>query len=314
HPDGQTLYFMSKGWPGMGGFDLYYARKDSTGAWTRPKNLGYPINTGANEGALVVSLDGTTAYFATDKGSGEQDSAFPGRRGRTTDIYAFELYDEARPQPVTYVKARVTDARDGQALQAHASIVDLTDEAVHAESVTDSQGEFLICLPMGSEYALNVSKEGYLFHSENFALTAAATRQNPFLLEIELTPVPKGLESDPEIKLEPVVLRNVFFETGSAELKPKSRGELNRLVDLLRKNPDLQIRINGHTDEVGTEEDNQKLSEARAKAVFSYLIAEGISEQRLSYQGFGESMPIASNETEEGRRKNRRTEFEVINR
>lgn len=312
HPDGQTLYFMSDGHPSLGGFDLYLSRRQPDGSWGSPRNLGYPINTEANEGALIVSLDGSTAYFSTDR-AGVVDSLMPEDRKllrRSSDIYRFELYPEARPQPATYVKAIVREAVTRRPLSANVEFIKLKSGQIHLKAQTDEEGEFLAVLPIGEDYALNVSKPGYLFHSENFALSQAGSLTEPFLLEIELSPIPEPMAEIPAAK--PVILKNVFFETGSAELRPESTAELNRLKELLEENPGLKIRINGHTDEVGSEKDNQALSENRAKAVYDYLARQGISEERLQYKGFGESEPIATNETAEGRQMNRRTEFEVV--
>ncbi len=312
HPDGQTLYFMSKGHPGMGGFDLYYSRRQADGSWGKPQNMGYPINTDANEGALIVSLDGRTAYFASDKDPGTGQPHRDARGRKTTDIYAFELYPEARPQPVTYVKARVLDAATGNPLAARVEFFDLASEKSYASTLTGDAGEFLVCLPLGRDYALNVNRPHYLFHSENFALAGQTTLADPFLLEVELIPIPDAATTAAEEKSRPVVLRNVFFETGSAALKPVSRVELDRLAQLLTENPKMKIQINGHTDNVGSETDNQLLSENRAKAVYEYLLGQGIAAGRLRYKGFGESQPIDTNETEKGRQNNRRTEFEVV--
>ncbi|MCB0588644.1 MAG: PD40 domain-containing protein [Phaeodactylibacter sp.] len=312
HADGQTLYFMSDGHPGLGGFDLYFSRRQPDGTWSKPQNLGYPINTDANEGALIVSLDGKTAYFATDR-AGVVDSLMPDNRKllrRSSDIYSFELYPEARPRPATYVKAIVREAGTRRPLIAGVEIVRLKSGKPHVSAQTDEDGSFLAVLPVGEDYALNVSKPGYLFHSENFALSEAGSITEPFLLEIELSPIPEPTAEIPSAR--PVILKNVFFETGSAALLPESTTELNRLKGLLEDNPGLKVRINGHTDNVGSEEDNQALSENRAKAVYDYLVRNGISTERLQYKGFGESNPIATNETAEGRQQNRRTEFEVV--
>jgi outer membrane protein OmpA-like peptidoglycan-associated protein len=309
HPDGRSLYFMSKGHPGMGGFDLFLVRRKEDGTWSEPQNLGYPINTKGNEGALVVSLDGRTGYFASDR----LKEGKPATENRTTtDLYQFELYPEARPDPVTYVKAVVLDANSRLPLTAEVEFVDLSINEIHTAATTDSEGSFLVALPLGKDYALNVSRKGYLFHSENFALADKTSIDAPYLLEIELSPIPKNISSGEIAIAKPVVLRNVFFETGSAELKPASVVELNHLKKLLENNPDMKIRINGHTDNVGSDEDNQLLSQNRAKAVYDYLIGQSIRPDRLQYRGFGESRPIASNDTPEGRRQNRRTEFEVV--
>ncbi len=312
HPDGQTLYFMSDGHPGLGGFDLYLSRLQPDGSWGTPMNLGYPINTEANEGALIVGLDGRTAYFSTDR-AGLLDSLMPEDRKllrRASDIYSFELYPEARPRPATYVKALVRDAGTRRPLIAEVDFIKLKSGQSHVQAQTDEEGEFLVVLPEGEDYALNVSRPGYLFHSENFALSEAATFAEPFLLEIELAPIPEPTaEASPA---KPVILKNVFFETASATLRPESTAELNRLKALLEENPALKIRINGHTDNVGSEEDNLLLSENRAKAVYDFLARQGIAAGRLSYKGYGESKPIATNETAAGRQENRRTEFEVV--
>ena len=312
HPDGQTLYFMSDGHPGLGGFDIYFSRLQPDGSWGTPQNLGYPINTEANEGAFIVSLDGATAYFSTDR-AGVLDSLMPEDRKllrRASDIYSFELYPEARPQPVTYVKAIVREAGTRRPLIAEVDFIKLKSGQSHVQAQTDEEGEFLVVLPMGEDYALNVSKPGYLFHSENFALAEASSLTEPFLLEIELSPISEPTAGEPAAK--PVILKNVFFETASAALRPESTAELTRLKDLLEDNPGLAIRINGHTDNVGSEEDNQLLSENRAKAVYDFLVEKGIPEERLQYKGYGESKPIATNYTAEGRQQNRRTEFEVV--
>jgi len=305
HPDGRTLYFMSKGHPGMGEYDLFLSRRKDDGSWSTPQNLGYPINTQYNEGALIVSLDGKTAYFDTDKYGPTGKYQEMGN----ADLFRFDLHENARPSPTTYVQAKVKDALSKKPLEADISFVRLSDNETHLEAQTGRDGQFLTVLPLGEDYALNVSLPGYLFHSENFALREATSLDEPFLLEIFLSPIPKEEQAAPG---KPVVLKNVFFDTGSAELLPTSVSELDRLKQLLVDNPGLHIQINGHTDNVGSETDNQQLSEARAKAVHDYLINEGIAAERLQFKGFGEERPIADNETPEGRQLNRRTEFEVI--
>lgn len=310
HPDGRTLYFMSKGHPGIGGSDLFVAKRKDDGTWGEPKNLGYPINTKADESALVVSLDGTQAYFSMVESAKGMDLPFPTRAD--VNIYTFALPAQLRPDPVTYVQANVFDAETREPLIADVEFTDLKTGRLFAAAKTDQSGDFLVCLPLGSDYALNVNKEKYLFHSENFALAEQSSREEPYLLDIGLVPIPEATASEIPVKNQPVVLRNVFFETGSAALLPSSITELNRLKQLLEKNPQMHIRINGHTDNVGSEEDNFQLSERRARAVYNFLVENGIAEERLSYKGFGESQPIDTNETPEGRQRNRRTEFEVM--
>jgi len=316
HADGRTLYFMSEGHPGMGEFDLYQTTLREDGTFTEPKNLGYPINSKGNEGALCVSLDGKTAYFDSDRILLESEEEVTYSGNEVADLYAFELYPAIRPQPVTYVKASVTNAATNAILsEAQVEFIDLATGKMHSSSLTDWDGEFLTVLPVGKNYALNVRKQGFVFHSENFALQESKNLDEAFVLEIALQPIPETIAEvefeEVQPKSKPVVLKNIFFETASAKLRPESRTELERLQNLLTENPQLRIQINGHTDNVGAEEDNQQLSEARAKAVYDFLIENGIAERRLRYKGFGESQPIASNDSPDGRQQNRRTEFVV---
>lgn len=308
HEDGQTLYFTSRGHPGMGEQDIFLSRMQADNTWGTPQNLGYPINTKANEGAMIVSTDGTSAYFASDRTFGKNNGDAPAPKANL-DLYSFDLYPEARPLPVTYVKATVRDGQNHRLLSgAKAEFVDLGTGKPFASSLTNENGTFLVCLPAGRDYALNVSQSKYLFFSENINLAEVSTASKPFLMSIELSPVP---EATTEVNMQPVILRNVFFDSGSDRLRPESYSELNRLKALLDENPGLKIRINGHTDNVGSDSENLNLSTQRAKAVFDYLIQQGVNAGRLGYAGFGETRPIAPNDTPEGRQQNRRTEFEV---
>ena len=305
HPDGKTLYFSSDGHPGMGGKDIFYTQLDTNQIWGEPVNLGYPINTASDENSLVISLDGRTAYFASDQRPEGSETAPRGER--TTDLFSFELPEAVRPEPVTYVSAEVVDAFTGQAIaQALVELSILENQQVTERRRTNEDGRFLLVLPAGETYALAVDQPGYLFYSDQFALGEGYSIAEPYNLRIELQPIAGALGK------EPIVLKNILFATGSAELLPPSVAELERLRKLLADNPALHVRINGHTDNVGGDAANQVLSENRAKAVYSYLVEKGIAADRLSYKGFGESKPVTANETPEGRAKNRRTEFEVV--
>jgi outer membrane protein OmpA-like peptidoglycan-associated protein len=294
HPDNQTLYFSSDGMLGMGGKDIYYSRKNKDGEWTKPINIGYPINTFADEINLLVNAKGDLAYFSSDK---------PGGFGKY-DLYSFELYQKARPQMVSYMKGKVYDAETLRKLDAKFELLNLeTGEIVAQSKANPVSGEFLVCLPVGKSYALNVSKDGYLFYSENIALEGIHSEIKPFIKDVPLKPIKVG---------EIVVLRNIFFETDKFELKNESKVELNKLIDLLKLNKSLKIEISGHTDNVGNEKYNLTLSENRAKTVYEYLSNNGILKTRLTFKGYGWSKPIENNDTENGRANNRRTEFKVI--
>jgi outer membrane protein OmpA-like peptidoglycan-associated protein len=294
HSDNQTLYFTSNGWTGMGGIDIYYSKKNDDGKFSKPVNLGYPINTFNDEGFLIVNAKGNMAYYSSDRQGG-----FGG-----LDIYSFELSEKVRPVAVTYLKGVVYDKNTGKKLKAKFELTDLATEKVVFESYSDQiTGEFMVSLPTEKNYALNVSKDGYLFYSENFTLTGVYDKTKPYEKDIPLQPLAVG---------EVVVLKNIFFDFDKTDLKPESEVELQKLIEMLRKNVKMKIEISGHTDNKGTADYNQKLSENRSKAVYIYLIEKGIDKTRLSYKGYGLSKPIDTNDTEEGRANNRRTEFKVI--
>lgn len=287
----------------MGNFDLFVARRDTSGQWQTPRNLGYPINTAAHEGALTVRADGRVAYFTKSPTSG--DRGLP-----QTDIYSFELYPEARPLPVTYVKGVIRDAVSGQPLQGTVEIqvAGIGQPLLRVQSGTD--GVFLACLPLGKEYALYVQQTGYLFYSDHFNLSGRLDSLPTYFLELHLQPIVVD-DAKPGLPTvsAPVVLRNVFFDVGSAALLPASRSELMRLYELLQEHQSIRIQIQGHTDDTGDSTANQLLSERRAKAVHDFLVEQGISATRLSYKGFGATMPLVPNTSPENRQMNRRTEF-----
>jgi outer membrane protein OmpA-like peptidoglycan-associated protein len=303
HPDGHTLYFRSDKHIGMGGYDIFYSRyTDSTQTWAPAKNIGYPINTEGSEGALSVSLDGKTAFFASDM------AYLNDKSNANLDIYSFELYPEARPILTTFIKATVTDKETGLPLTANYTIEVLSDNMNPTTGKADPKGTFINSLPTNQSYALFIKMSGYIHHSENFNLQGIQDALNPYIIDIQLTKANKA-ESNNQAKAEPIVLNNIFFESGKANLKSASYYELNTLAQNLVNNPSIKIQIIGHTDNVGSDVDNQILSEARAKSVADALVLRGIAQERVSYLGLGESQPIADNETEEGRKTNRRTEF-----
>jgi outer membrane protein OmpA-like peptidoglycan-associated protein len=294
HPDGQTLYFSSDGHPGMGGYDVFLSRRGPDGAWGPSVNLGYPINTARNELGFIVSASGKMAYFSSNR---------PGGAGGQ-DIYRFELDPSLRPFPVTYLKGVVYDAVTTKPVAASFELINLNTGKVIISSYSDGgTGEFMLSLPTDQPWMLNVSKENYLFYSDHFELTGRFTALEPFEKDIPLQPVKTG---------ESMVLRNIFFDIDQAVLKSESVTELNKLATLLLQNNRIEIEISGHTDNTGSRERNQILSENRAKAVVEYLIAQGVDSSRLTYKGYADRVPIADNTTEEGRALNRRTEFKIL--
>ena len=293
HPDQRTLYFSSTGWPGMGQGDLFLSRLSAEGEWSLPENLGYPINTHDDDMGLSLNARGDRAYFASDRGE-----------GRDTDIYAFDMPQEKRPVPVSYMKGRVFDSRSFKGIRAVMQLIDLATEEVVMELLSHAgEGDYLLSLPSERDYALNVSAEGYLFYSEHFTFTGQYSQAEPLERDVPLDAIRVG---------SVVVLHNVFYATGSFELEEASRAELNKVYGFMLENPAIGVEISGHTDNTGTPEHNQKLSEQRAKSVVEYLQNRGIDPQRIKASGYGEEQPVADNATEEGRALNRRTELKII--
>jgi len=293
HPDDSTLYFSSDGWPGLGGRDLFVSRLGKDGVWQKPVNMGYPINTSGDENGLTITAEGTHAFFSSNNLDG-----FGGY-----DIYTFELPENLRPHLVTYVKGKVNDAKDLRPLEADVEIIDLQkNEPVYEDNSDAANGTFLATLKSGKNYGLNISKSGYLFYSQNFSLVGHEGK-NPYNIAVLLEPIEVGNK---------VILNNIFFDTNSFELKTESLAELDKLVEFMSLNPTLKIEISGHTDNVGNQQANQVLSENRAKSVYQYLVSNKVDAARLVFKGYGETQPIAPNTTDEGRQKNRRTEFKII--
>lgn len=293
HPDNRTLYFSSNGWPGMGAYDIFLSRRIGERQWSAPVNLGYPINTNHSEQGLIVNAGADMAYFFSNRLS-----------GKGQDIFSFELYKEARPNRVSYMKGRVFDSETGRPLEAKFDLIDLSSSKTVISSSSDpGSGEFLVVIPVDADYALNVNRPSYLFHSENFSFDKVYGREEPFYMDIALKPIKVG---------EKITLRNVFYKTDSFALDSRSRVELDKVVSLMRSNPTLSVEIGGHTDNTGTVEYNITLSGRRAEEVMKYLSKAGISRERISHRGYGMDVPVAPNDTEEGRAKNRRTEMKIL--
>jgi outer membrane protein OmpA-like peptidoglycan-associated protein len=292
HADNQTLYFTSNGWQGYGGSDLFVVRKQDDDSWSEPQNLGYPINTIDDEGYLAVSADGLTAYFASDR----SDS-----RGGL-DLYKFKLRNDIRPAKTLFVKGKVYDKITNKGLPCTVELIDNNTSNVIMKIQTDELGEYFITLPLGKDYTFMVNRKGYLSYTELYDLKDKAA-DSTYKKDIALQPI--AVNSN-------IVLNNIQFESNSFKLLPVSLIELNNLLQILQDNATIKVEISGHTDNTGNETDNLKLSTLRAKTVVDYIVSKGISINRLTYKGYGSSKPIAENNSEKGRAKNRRTECKII--
>lgn len=293
HFDNTTLYFASDGHLGMGGQDIFMAKRKSDIAWSKAKNLGYPINTYGTEDGLVVSANAKHAYFSSVRDGSQM-----------RDVYVFDLPAAIKPIPVSYIKGTIVNDETGEPVAAKATLTDLAADSTLMAVVSDAvSGEFLVCIPSEKSYGFTVEHPNFLFYSDNFVVDKDYGVEKPFKREIRLSPIKVG---------NSVVLRNIFFALDSWELLPDSYSELDKLQNLLAQNPKIRIEIGGHTDNTGTVEHNAKLSENRAKSVVDYLLSKGVSPSRLKWRGFADSKPISDNSTPEGRANNRRTEFRVI--
>lgn len=293
HPDNKTLYFVSSGHYGMGGLDIFKATKINDTTWTKPVNIGYPINTKADEQSLFVNVSGEVALISSDRAND----------GNGLDIYSFKLHKKARPEYVSYIEGIISNIKTKEPLKAVIQLIDLESGEIIMEPQSEEvTGEYLLCLPPHKDYMLNISKQGYLPYSDHFSLSGEH-RHTPLRKDIQLYPIEQGAST---------VLKNIFFELDAYTLKPQSKIELEKLISFLNLNTNVAIEIGGHTDNQGSADYNQKLSENRAKTVYNYLINHQIEASRLSYKGYGLSKPIDTNDTPEGRANNRRTEFKIV--
>ncbi len=289
-PDGKTLYYASTGHPGYGGTDIFSSTFEDN-RWSRPLNLGAPLNSEGDDTQFTISAAGK-AYFASSR-----------LDPTNYDLFEVELPDYLKPKPTIIIQGVVTNAKTTNPVGAVVLIEDINSGELLAVNKSNSvSGEYLVVLPAGRNYSVSTTSEGFFFYSENFEIPKD-TSYAEITMNIALEPIEKGTK---------VVLNNIFFESGRAELKPISYVELNKAVDLLQKNPTMVIEIGGHTDNLGSDELNLKLSQSRADAVRDYMILAGIEEARIQSKGYGESTPIEDNTTEEGRAANRRTEFEIV--
>jgi outer membrane protein OmpA-like peptidoglycan-associated protein/tetratricopeptide (TPR) repeat protein len=293
YADNQTLFFSTNGRPGYGSNDLFVTKKLTDSTWSKPENLGYPINTIDDERALIVASDGVTAYYSSDRSD---------TKG-LVDIYSFQLRKDLQPPRILWVKGQVIDAKTKIGLASSVKLTDINTQRVINNIQTDDSGNYLATLPVGKDYDFSVDKKGYLFYSENYDMSEDI-KDSVFTADIPLQPIEAGAS---------IVLKNMFFDSKQTTLKPESIVELNRVIELMNDNPNLKILISGYTDNVGTAADNLALSNGRALAVVKYLLSSRqIMSNRIQSKGFGAANPIAPNTTEAGKAMNRRTELSVI--
>ena len=291
HPDGHTLYFSSDGLMGLGGYDIFFARLDENGVWPKPKNIGYPINSPDDEIGFFVSTDGTQGFFASNK--------YAGKGG--WDLYSFDLYDAARPERVLFIKGNVKSESPSEPLKARIELKNIETKKISQIPMDTLTGNYVAVAPFNSDYIMTVKKANHVYESKYISKVDTMFKL-PAKVDIEVKPI----ELNKSYRIN-----DIYFEFNSFDLTPESKPVLDQLIVFLAENQQISIQIQGHTDNIGNDASNLKLSENRAESVYNYLVEQGITKDRLTYKGFGKSLPVAGNDTEEGRAKNRRTVFVI---
>ncbi len=295
HVNGQSLFFSSKGRPGMGGYDMYLSNRNESG-WSEPVNLGYPINSYNDEVGIFITADGQSAYFS-------KEIADLGTIV-SSEIMRFQIKNDTLVKNTSsYVTGRVLNEETNEPLLANFHMEDLNNKGILYNVSSDSvSGRYFLVLTQGHEYGVFISKGGYLFEDLTFRAKSNSLLQ-PDTIDIYLKPIKEGVS---------MILENVYFSFNEFSLDKRSLSELDQIYTFLIENPSLDVRIEGYTDNIGSEDYNKELSAKRALSVYTYLNKKGIDKDRLSYIGYGSSQPIDSNESASGREKNRRIEFRVI--
>jgi outer membrane protein OmpA-like peptidoglycan-associated protein len=301
HASGTTLYYSTNGRVGLGSSDIFRAEQDEKGQWQEPRNLGYPLNTFANEASMFISSDNKRAYYTRTEQPQSGDA--PGLPPAIL-LYGSEVPASARARETsTYTQGRVFDAVTKKPIEAVVQLFDLKTNALTQQVYSDGEtGEYTAVLNEGRAYAMYAAAPGYLLKSLNFDYSSQQ-KFDPLTLDIYLDPAKSGRSA---------VLNNLFFDSNKAVLKPSSRTELGRLVEFLRQDPNLRVEVAGYTDNVGTPAANLSLSQRRAQAVLDYLSAHGVPATRLRAKGYGETRPLAPNDTEAHRAQNRRIELRIL--
>jgi len=290
HTDSKTLYFSSSGHKGLGGMDIFYSKLNDKKIWQTPVNIGYPINSENDEVDFFVSLNGETAYFSSNNID-----------NKDWNIYQFPLYEEARPKNMIIVKGEVK-SDDGDITEAVVEIRDTASNVVATGKVNEITGKYAIATEFDKEkpqdIIVNIKKKGHSYDTK--LINPEKIVENVVTSDAEVKKVEVGKTYD---------LHDIYFGTNLYSLTEQSKHIINLFVEFLNENPTIKVEIQGHTDNVGDDADNQLLSERRAQSVYEYALSRQVDASRIRYKGYGESSPIATNNTPEGRAKNRRTIF-----
>jgi outer membrane protein OmpA-like peptidoglycan-associated protein/tetratricopeptide (TPR) repeat protein len=297
HADSRTLYFASNGNLGAGGYDIFYCKQEEDGGWTKPKNIGYPVNSPQDEHGLVVSTDGKVALFSSSNVSS----------AKGLDIFAFDVPKEARPEKVLILKGDVKNAEGELVSDAKIEIKYASTKEVKDVDVDDLDGTYaaVINLRRGEDVVVSVKSETEDLAFNTRVFTLADTSETVRDLEIKVEKLVSG---------KTYRMNDIRFATGSSEIDKASKSVLSEFADYLNENPTYQVDIYGHTDDIGDNQANLALSADRAFEVFGYLQESGVNPDKMDFKGYGESKPMVPNNSDADRAINRRTEFKIVKR
>jgi OOP family OmpA-OmpF porin len=289
--DGVSLYYSSNGLGGYGGSDVFFARRlDSTWKhWTTPKNLGPSINTPGSDLYLKLSAAGDYAYYVSNDNSYGMG-----------DIFRIRLPETLRPLPVLLIHGKVINKKSRTPVEAIITYDQVPEKKEAGIARSDPMGNYKIVLPAGYKYNFHAKADGYFPAVDSFDLRFLSL-YTELERDIELTPLEDSI----------MCFRNILFSSGKSALFKESIIELEKVVKFMYNYPDINLDVYAHTDSVGGEDMNQRLSEKRANEVTNYLFKRGVDPSRVQSEGFGEMRPLWSNTTPEGRQYNRRVEFKV---
>jgi OOP family OmpA-OmpF porin len=296
--DDETMYFSSNGFSGYGGNDIYMSKRldDTWTNWSEPRNMGPEINSKGEDLFFNIPAASEYAYYSR------------GPAADKLDVFRAKLPLFKTPEVLVTVRGKLVDAKTGKPISAKIIYELLPEGKELGTALSDPvTGEYEIRLPAGKLYGVRAEAEGHMSQNQNLDLRnmkeGVVSNQNMNLAPIEVVPVEPAAT---------ITLNNVFFDFDKSALKPESYPELDRVVDLMNKQPDMKVEIAGHADAIGKEDYNMGLSKVRASTVVKYLLEKGISGDRVTMSYFGETRPLVDNKTESNRKKNRRVEFIIL--
>ena len=318
-----VMFFSSMGHNSMGGFDVFRSELQDVNLWSKPENLGYPINTPSDDVFYFEAEDDKEAYYSSNRESGiggldiYKLIYLGSEKQMVLGTLAVPLAGLIPPFDIYFdnptlldidtrltMRGFITDSENKEPITAKLELIDQETDEIIAIAISDSTGNYSVRVPEAKPYGIDINAKGYLMYLEVIDLSQESYEEVT-IRNFELERVEVGAK---------MILKNIYFEVGKSALKTESYTTLNSVVKLMQNNPTLVLEISGHTDNVGSKKYNENLSKARAKSCVDYLIERGVTENRLQYKGYGFQFSIFPNTTAEGKAKNRRVEFKIISK